>query len=304
MNCLNADKVAVILAACDGENYISSQVVSILNQLDCEVDLYIADDSRSNKLINELNKFNNLKKLIYSKNVIQSGSPAGNFFKTLKSINLTEYNYIAFSDQDDVWFPDKLKCAIESMTSNLAEGYSSDLLAFDHSIKSAWHLSKNTELKKFDYLFQGASAGCTYVLSRRAATLVISTIGNLATSFPNGHSHDWLIYAICRSHGLKWFHDDRAFIAYRQHAHNVFGAMPGIRGFFRRFTILRSGWYQNQILWHRQFLAGSQDEVKLLDAIETLSFMDRVYLTYRCFDLRRSRKDCLLLSALIMLGLI
>ena len=141
------------------------------------------------------------------------------------------------------------------------------------------------------------------MLNQAATKLIIDTLGNTATSFPKMYSHDWLVYAICRSYGLRWIHDNRAFIAYRQHNVNVFGAMPGFRGWAQRLKLSRSGWYRAQIIWQRQFLVQSAEEIKILEAVKNLSFFDRLYLIYLSPSLRRSGKDWVLLALVVMFRL-
>ncbi|WP_211148934.1 glycosyltransferase [Fluviibacter phosphoraccumulans] len=297
-------KVAVLVATYNGAPFISSQFASLLSQINVDFDVYVRDDQSSDCTCQIVNDAIKCPSVVLVQDSAPSGSPAGNFFKLLSCIDLKKYDYIAFSDQDDVWFPEKLKSAINYIQHNVADAYSSDLIAFDQSRFKAWHLSKCDNQKGFDYLFQGASAGCTYVLSRNAAQLVLRVLGDLAHNFPVGHSHDWLIYAICRSYGLKWVHDNRAFVAYRQHSVNAFGAMPGIRGMLKRLRLSRSGWYREQIVWQGQFLEQSPRELRVLEAVKNFRFKDRFYLVMNVSNFRRSRKDCFLLAVVIVFGLL
>lgn len=299
-----APRCAVLLATYNGEWYLSSQIASIRCQMGISVDIYIRDDCSSDNTLNKLNNFASDESIAIIATDRSTGSPAGNFFKLLSSVDISEYDYVAFSDQDDVWFPEKLLSAVSSITESNADAYSSDLIAFDNDGRTAWYLGKSNQQKKFDYLFQGASAGCTYVLTRKAAKLVREVLGEYARDFPPKHSHDWLIYAICRSYGLKWFHDPRAFIAYRQHAVNAFGAMPGIRGLLQRLRLSRSGWYREQIVWQGQFLAQSPRELRILDAVKNYRIKDRFYLAMHVSNFRRSFKDCFLLAVVFLLGLL
>jgi rhamnosyltransferase len=300
----SSTKTAILLATFNGEPNLESQIVSLLNQTNVSVDIYVRDDGSTDGTLKIINKFSKLKQVVNITDYTQSGSPAANFFKILSHLVLSDYDYIAFSDQDDIWFPEKLNSAIDTIVFNEADCYSSNLIAFDNTKFSSWTLNKYSYIKQYDYLFQGASAGCTYVINTTAASLVLKKLGSLSNCYPKGRSHDWLIYAICRSHGLKWVHDDRTFIAYRQHGGNAFGAMPGARGLLQRLSLSKNGWYRNQILWHRQFLAQQPEETRILNAIARLNVMDRFYLVSKAWDLRRSGRDCILISFLIMLGLL
>lgn len=297
-------KIAVLLAAYNGSCYIKEQISSIKAQIGVSIDIYIRDDAGNEATYAEIRTLIDEKSVNFSSDNSRSGSPAGNFFRILSEINLEEYDFVAFSDQDDVWFPSKLVNAIDAIEIEAADAYSSDLIAFDNDGRTAWYLGKSNQQKKFDYLFQGASAGCTYVLTRKAASLVREVLGENARCFPPAHSHDWLIYAICRSHGLKWHHDNRALIAYRQHSVNAFGAMPGISGLLQRLQLSRSGWYREQIVWQGQFLVRSPSEFRILGAVKNCGIKDRLYLVMHILNFRRSTKDCFLLAVVILLGLL
>lgn len=297
-------RFAVLLATYNGGRYLIPQIDSILSQIDVSVDIYVRDDNSADNTLELVKKYVNDGSIKIIKTDQPTGSPAGNFFKLLNSINIIEYDYIALSDQDDIWFPEKLISAVSALKDSKADSYSSDLIAFDNGKSAAWFMRKGGGLKKYDYLFQGASAGCTYVLRVGAAVLVRNVLGDVAKNFPKGYSHDWLIYAICRSHGIKWFHDNRAFIAYRQHSVNAFGAMPGIGGLLQRLRLSRSGWYREQVVWQSQFLKQSPGELRVLESVKNFGFKDRFYLATHVSNFRRSHKDCFLLAVVILLGLL
>lgn len=296
-----SDKVAVLVATYNGRPYIESQLISILGQTHNNFDILLRDDGSSDGTLDLVQKrFRDQVTIIIDG--ISTGSAAGNFFRLISALPTVGYDYVAFADQDDIWFPDKLERALSMIESSQAAAYSSDLIAFDNQSQTAWHLKKHSSQKRFDYLFQGASAGCTYLLSNEALICIKRSMGDAILSLPAGHSHDWLIYAICRSYGLKWFHDDVASISYRQHSVNAFGAMPGLGGLLKRLSFARSGWYREQILWQRQFLSGTNEEAQILDAVQRFDFSDRLYLLNNVMSFRRSLRDCILISLLIVFG--
>ena len=109
---MNVPKVAVILAAYNGEQFIFEQLSSIADQKNIKVDLYISDDGSSDKTIEIINKFAKKNPSFVIKTFI--GPRKGfvkNFFSILNKIE-TEYEYYAFSDQDDLWDQYKIYKAI------------------------------------------------------------------------------------------------------------------------------------------------------------------------------------------------
>jgi hypothetical protein len=80
------------------------------------------------------------------KNSHNSGSAALNFINSLLSLSdldLNEYEYISFSDQDDLWIDCKLKCAIQEIVKNKVSLYASNL--------TIWNIGNN---KKKSIIFQ------------------------------------------------------------------------------------------------------------------------------------------------------
>jgi rhamnosyltransferase len=298
-------RVAILLATYNGALYIEEQLRSIQSQTHRSWHIFVRDDGSTDDTIQLL------------KQVLQPGSftiiecglesargPAKNFFAILQAINLIEFDFIAFCDQDDIWAPRKLERAVECLSLDSAGGYSSNLMPFDNIAGRAWFLKKSYSQKKFDYLFQGASAGCTYVLNRKCAILLQSKVDAILLNPPDGFSHDWSIYAICRSFGENWVHDTQAYIFYRQHSLNAFGAMPSYRGLFERLRLARSGWYRNNIIWIGTLLSGDVGEEEVLSRVKRFNLTDRFWLARESPQFRRRGRDALLFALVSILGLL
>lgn len=296
------NKVAILVATYNGEKYLDEQLSSIASQINADIHIIVRDDGSSDGTLRILNEYQAKCNLSILSDATPTGSPATNFIKILKDVDLSDYDYVAFSDQDDIWFPSKISRAIDILNLNKADAYSSDLIAFDSERQLSWVVKKGSNLKTYDYLFQGASAGCTYVLSRLAINEVCTALFNENKSDLAYFSHDWLIYAICRSRGLKWTNDDFASIAYRQHSSNSFGAMPGYGGLWKRLKLSKSGWYRKQIIVISQFLVGSNGEARVIDAVKRYSLADRIYLARSSYQFRRRTRDAVLLSLILLFG--
>jgi len=298
-------KAAVLLATYNGAEFVLEQIASIQSQTHSDFTLYIRDDGSPDGTIDLCRQAAKRDSRIKIMDDARgpSGCAAANFFRMLCAIDLAEYPFVAFSDQDDIWAPTKLARAISCLTEGCAEGYSSDLVAFDNHAGSAWYLRKSDSSLKFDYLFQGASAGCTYVLSRKAAVLVREKVELLGGIFPANRSHDWWIYAVCRSHGLLWFMDSQSHVFYRQHARNVYGAMTGARGSIAKFRLSRTGWYRDHVLWNANFLQMTVAEQSIVKLVQRMGLVDRIRLAWGASDFRRSKRDRTLFRIILLLGL-
>src|SRR5689334_6476928 len=97
--------ISIVLCTFNGARFLEDQVESILNQTYPNIELLISDDASIDESIIILKKYEHhpLVKLFYNK---QNVGFAKNFETAAM---LTKGNYIAFSDQDDIWLPDKIE---------------------------------------------------------------------------------------------------------------------------------------------------------------------------------------------------
>ena len=232
-------KVIILLAAHNGEKFIHKQIQSILAQsIKPKKILVNVDQSTDNTLNivqNYMKKYSEIKILNFD---IRFGSAAANFINLFINVDFKNYDFIALADQDDVWKQDKLEKAINKLAQGY-DGYSSNVEAFWENGNNKI-LIKNQPQQNFDFLFESAGPGCTFVLNK-----------NLALSLQNFlkrdnftqicNYHDWLIYAFARSSNFKWFIDSYVGVYYRQHACNVFGANVGLKAFISRVIRVISG---------------------------------------------------------------
>ncbi len=298
--------VAILLATYNGAAYCETQLTSVLWQRGVDIHIYARDDGSRDAtpaILREWAQRYPGRITIIDNQGVSTGSANGNFFALLAAIDPSNHDYIAFADQDDVWTPDKLARAVAQLTEKGAEGYSSDLIAYSAATGSAWLLHKAGQPADLDYLFQGASAGCTYVLTRRAAILAATVMAE-APAFCDDASHDWILYAICRSRGLKWVRDSSAEILYRQHSGNQYGAKRGVGELVTKLQVMRSSWYRDHILWLRHVVVNNEEERRVLDAIARGNSSDRLWLIRQAARFRRTRAYVAQLRAAIALRMV
>ena len=236
---MHKNKISVLLAAYNGENYIGHQLETILHQTHKPYKIFINNDQSSDKtesIVKEFAKTNpEIQILNFNK---RFGSAATNFIDLLKNTDLKSFEYIALSDQDDLWKEDKLEKAIHKLEQGY-DGYSSNVEAFWKGGRKKV-LVKNQPQQKLDHLFESAGPGCTFVLTKRLALSLQEFLkGGQFDQLDN--YHDWLIYAYSRSNGFKWYIDSYPGVEYRQHNANVFGANVGIRAFISRIRRVLDG---------------------------------------------------------------
>ena len=302
--------VAVLLATYNGAAYVEAQLTSILWQRGMDVHIYVRDDGSRDAtpaILREWATRHPDRFTIIDNRGVSTGSANGNFFALLAAIDPARHDFLAFADQDDVWLPDKLSRAISRLSQDSAEGYSSDLVAYRTTSPvvqgQAWMLHKGGRYADLDYLFQGASAGCTYVLTRHAAGIVKAVMAQTPPFCPDA-SHDWIIYAICRSRGLVWVRDQTAEILYRQHGGNQYGAKRGLGEMLAKLRVMRSSWYRDHILWLSHVVVNSIIERKVLDAVARGRPTDRWWIIRHAARFRRTPGYVAQLRAAIALYMI
>ena len=243
----NSLKFAVLLAAHNGEKWLSDQLNSIIAQEDVTVSIFISiDNSFDNtyKLCKDFSrKFPNIFVVSYKN---KFGSSSSNFYYLISRFVDQKFDYVAFADQDDIWESNKLLRSHIKISQENADAYSSNVRAFWPSGKNKI-LKKNQPQKEWDYLFESAGPGCSFVLRIdffNSLSFFIETNKKYVSSFK---SHDWLIYAYARSLGKKWIIDSYPGVNYRQHSNNELGANIGIKAYLlRAYKILNGSWF-NQI---------------------------------------------------------
>ena len=115
-------KVACILGYFNGEKYIEEQLKSILNQKQerFSITIFISDDN-SNRDFPVLKNFdleNKKNNEIYYRKLEKNIGYANNFIFSLRDINLA-FDYFCFSDQDDIWYKEKIETICEDLDLNL-----------------------------------------------------------------------------------------------------------------------------------------------------------------------------------------
>ncbi|MBC3207684.1 glycosyltransferase [Pseudomonas sp. SWRI111] len=240
-------KVAVLLAAFNGIQWIEEQLNSILEQSGVEVVVHISVDPSSDGTEAWCLAYASRHPCV---SVLPCdgifGGASRNFFRLIRDVALDEFDYVAFADQDDVWYPEKLERAILEIGNRDVDAYSSNVIAF-------WPDGRRHLLDKaqpqvaWDFLFEAAGPGCTYVFTHELSTQLKASILANWGEVQRVSLHDWYCYAFARSRGFKWFIDPRPSMNYRQHERNQVGANTGIGSLISRYKTILDGWWFAQV---------------------------------------------------------
>jgi rhamnosyltransferase len=249
--------VLVLLTAYNGSRFIREQIQSILAQEGVQLRVAVRDDGSSDETRAEIARSARDSRIKVSHTSGgRSGSAAQNLFTLIRENAAKEFDYIAFSDQDDLWHRDKIMRACACLERDRAVGYSSATIA-------AWTDGRERILRQAtlptpsDFLFEGAGQGCTFVLKSDFYSRVRSFVSYQPQLTARLHYHDWAVYALARSWGLSWSFDPTPSMRYRQHENNDTGARRSFSGISRRLALLKDGWYRSQVCEIADFCAAA-----------------------------------------------
>lgn len=241
-------RFAVCLAAYNGMAFIAEQIQSILAQDGVVLQLFVSVDKSMDGTEERLAAWAMAEpRLTLLPCGNRFGNAGRNFYRLLRDVDLTGFDYLSFADQDDIWQVEKLWRAHRTITTLKVSGYSSNFTAFWPSGKSK-RINKAWQQRAYDYLFESAGPGCTYVMRRGLALALQDLVRRSGSSLSGIDYHDWLTYAFARSHHYSWVIDDWSSISYRQHASNQIGVNAGWRSFRLRARKVLSGYGFRQSL--------------------------------------------------------
>jgi len=295
-----ANKIAVLLAAYNGDKYLQEQINSILEQRAGNLTIYISLDRSADSSLAVLQDFvdanDNVKLLDYGD---RFGSAGQNFFHLINTVNVEEFDYIAFADQDDIWPETKLSKAIEKLQQY--DCYSANVTAFWEDRREVL-IDKAQPQREWDFLFEAAGPGCTYVFKREVAIKFKSWLLERYEKIGEDITlHDWLLYAFARSHGYRWFIDPESMMYYRQHANNQVGTNNSFAAANRRLKLIKSKWYRNQSTKIAEHL-----ELQHLPVFKyglSKGYLGNLYLLCHINKIRRRLRDRVALSFVLLFNL-
>lgn len=211
--------VTVFLSTYNGGRYLTEQIDSILSQKDVILSLYIRDDGSTDNTIQILEKYKN-KINIYRGNNIGVGN---SFMQLLYYANANTMFY-AFCDQDDIWLPNKLSNAIETLkTITRPTLYCSNQILIDSkSNKIGKRYSSPPNTTYMQILNKNMVSGCTMVWNKSLHLLLNNPERRPSSNLLQKRIHDVWVAMVASVVG-KIIYDNNAFILYRQHENNVVG---------------------------------------------------------------------------------
>jgi len=219
--------ISILLAAYNGELFISEQLESLLRQTFQDFVIYIRDDRSTDSTSSIIQKYADQypQKIFIAQNEKNIGGSKHNFIKMMME---HKDDYVMLCDQDDVWLPDKIEKSLDKIQEiEMVYGKSepalvhSDLTVVDERLniisnsvlKEVLSDCSKTSLNK--KIIQNTITGCTAMYNRALANLISEPQYMIM--------HDWWILLIAAAFGkIGTIYEPT--ILYRQHENNDIGA--------------------------------------------------------------------------------
>lgn len=221
MSQLNLDSgplVSVVIATYNGARFIREQLESIIGQTYPNIEIIIVDDASKDDTIAIVKEYT-IKdpRVRLHPSEINMG-----FLKNFeRGVLLCQGDYVALSDQDDIWLPQKIEVLIRERKDHALIYCNSELI--DQNGKSLGiKLTDLKNLENFDspinYTVGGTASG--------HAMMVKKDVMLQSLPWPSMVTHDfWIGFVSTFTSPLKFV--DQVLVLYRQHDANVVGVTGG-----------------------------------------------------------------------------
>ncbi len=240
----NPDHVVVLLALRDGEKYLSDQLYSIKNQTHSDWSLIVSDDASKDGGRALVQCFARAEK---NRSVVLIDGPnagfAANFMHLVRRAEPSS-PFVAFSDQDDAWLPQKLEHGIAQLRT-----VEKDVPAI--YCGRTWICGPKLRKIRPSYQFQHQPAfsnaivqnigGGNTMIMNNAALRLIQRASFGVTDIP---SHDWWAYQVVSGAGGQVIYDREPMVLYRQHDANVIGSAHTLIATLQRLGMVLSGQFK------------------------------------------------------------
>lgn len=214
-------RVAILLSTYNGAAFLQAQLGSLLAQTHENWVLHWRDDGSTDDTVRIMRAF---AAKAGAERCMESPSSGLHLGASPSFLRLLTENLgagaVAFADQDDVWLPEKLNCALD-MLAREGDGpalYCARQYLVDEDLRGARLSALHDRTPGFPAcLTQNIANGNTLVMNAAAAALVA------AAGYPPDAVHDWWSYILISACGGKVLFDERPQVLYRLHKRNLIG---------------------------------------------------------------------------------
>lgn len=204
--------VSIALCTYNGEKYLPALLDSLLGQTYPAIEIIITDDNSSDNsqsiLTGYARNHHNIRLYINEVNL--------GFIRNFeKALSLCQGEFIALSDQDDIWEADKIELQVNAIGDNLLVYHDSEFVdengnSLNKKLSDLFDFYRGNQPEVF--LLGNFAPGHTMLFKRELL--------NYALPFSNDIFHDWWLAYLAANHGSVDY-IPKCLVKYRQHTNNV-----------------------------------------------------------------------------------
>ena len=219
-------KVCIVLTTYNGEQFLTQQIESIINQTYSNWELLVRDDCSVDstvRIVQEYVSKDGRIKMIDNENI---NLKACQNFSKLMEVVPSDSTYVMFCDQDDIWFADKVEKSVNTITELEVENGSNQYLLAYSTYNMMDENGNLLPLAIPDYstypdfkfiLSQNYIYGCTMIINKKLL--------ESACPIPlTAENHDYWIVLTALANNAFFKYINEPLLFYRQHSNNVSGS--------------------------------------------------------------------------------
>jgi len=236
------DKALVSIALCtyNGETYLREQLESIVNQSYPAIELIAVDDCSSDNTLNVLQEY--AAKYPFIK-VYVNPENLGYIRNFEKALGLCNGDFIALSDQDDIWDLKKIEKQVKAIGDHLLIYHDSEFVdqngqSLHRKMSDLMNLYRGDQPEAF--LFFNCISGHSVLMKKRLRDELLP--------FPNAYFHDWWMGYVAANLGSIDFIEE-CLVKYRQHQKADTNILKRKRDNTLRNPLSAAMKYERKMLW-------------------------------------------------------
>ena len=212
--------VSVVMCTYNGEKYIEEQLDSIIGQSYAVEEIVIQDDGSTDKTIDIVKRYqqkhSNIRLFVNERNL---GFNA-NF---ISAIQKASGNYIALSDQDDIWDRNKIEIQLEAMGDHLVSFHKTKAFSVEGT-KIKHETAPKTPNFSLERLVYGNVVSGHTILMKRSFIQLIPHLSDFSSYFKYWY-YDHILAIVAASYG-GLIYVDQALTAHRRLASSASYSIP------------------------------------------------------------------------------
>lgn len=237
-------RVAILLCTYHGQHYLAEQLDSFAAQLHEDWEVWASDDGSEDDTRSILESYKSRWDAgRLSMHIGPAEGFAANFLSLTCNASISA-DFFAYSDQDDVWEPDKLARAVqwlETVPADIPALYCSRTRLVDANNNEIGVSPLFSKAPSFaNALMQNIGGGNTMVFNNAARKLFCEAGENKSVI-----THDWWAYMVVTGCGGRVFYDSKPTLRYRQHGGNLVGTNANWAARLTRIRMLFQGRFKH-----------------------------------------------------------